>query len=276
MRSAPVAATLPLAGCLDSDAGAEADGGPTHPEAWRHVDPLDSGYVAFEAGEFETTGADPPAEGDTLDGNEAWQLVEETAWALREASFQLAIESDIVEGEFEGTWRRTLWRNAGTDVVYQRQEIEHPEEGDATVRDYNDGTRYVATDRGEEVEYYHVPDPHWHRDRVDTFLMMPIFQLSAFEAEDTVTVDGTDLRFVRHTDDTPDGLEMESAAFFVGEDGIVRNGHADYGTEDGTPTEERYAVDAAVEITAGTPTIEEPEWTDEALEEERDPSEGPA
>lgn len=278
IKSAPVAATLPMAGCLDIDPGDRPDGEgeSTYPEEWRHVDPLDSGYVAFEAGAFETTAGDPPAVGDTLDGNEAWQLVTEMSWALRETSFQLAIESDIVEGKFEGTWRQTLWRNAAAGVVYQRQEIEHPEEGHLSVQDYNDGTRYVASDRSGVPAYFYVPEPHWHRDRVDTFLMMPMFQLSEFAAEDTVTVDGTDLRFVRHTDDTPDRLEMESAAFFVGEDGIVRNAHADYGTTPDTPTEDRYAVDAAVEITAGTPEIEEPEWTEKALQEEREPFEGPA
>lgn len=44
----------------------------------------------------------------------------------------------------------------------------------------------------------------------------------------------------------------------------------------GTPTEDRYAVEGGVEITAEIPTVEEPEWTDEALEEEREPFEGPA
>lgn len=277
MKSIPLAASLPLAGCLDAGPTADPeDDEPTYPEEWRHVEPLDSEYVTFETGEFGTTAGDPPAEGDTLDGNAAWQLVTEMSWALREASFQLALESHIVEGENEGTWRQTLWRNAEAGVVYQRQEAEHPVEGHLSLHEYNDGTRYVASDRGDETEYFHVPDPHWHRDRVNSFLMMPMFQLSTFEAGDKVTVDGTELRRVRHTDGGSDRLEFESAAFFVGEDGIVRNAHADYETGPDTPTEDRYAVDAAVEITAGTPAIEEPEWTEDALEAEREPFEGPA
>lgn len=276
IKSAPVAATLPLAGCLEPISSDEGDEGPTYPDEWRSVDPADSEYVTFQEGEFDVTGADPPEEGATLDGREAWRLVTEMAGTLREASFRLALESDIVEGAHEGTWRQTLWRNAEADVVYQRQVIERPDEPDAAIRDYNDGTRYVAADRGEEAEYYHVPDPHWHRDRVDSHLMMSFFQLLEFVVEDTVSVDGTDLRRVRHTDGGADRMEIESATFFVGEDGIVRNAHADYGTAADTPIEDRFAIDGAVEITAGEPTVEEPEWTDDALETEREPSEGPA
>lgn len=276
LKTTPIAATLPLAGCLDSLSSGEDEPTDAAPEGWEAVDSMASEHVTFEPGEFETTAADPPAEGDTLDGNEAWNLVTETSWALREASFQLALESFLVEGEHEGTWRHTLWRNAETDQVYQRQEIKRPDEPYVTIREYNDGTRHVAADRGDGTEHFHVPDPHWHRDRVDTFLMMSLFQLREFEAEATVTVDGTDLRRVRHTNATADDVEMESAVFFVGEDGVVRNGHADYGTGAGTPTEDRYEVDGAVEITAGTPEIAEPPWTDDALDEEKEPFEGPA
>ncbi len=275
LKSASIPGTLHLAGCLEPISSDETDGEPTYPDKWRSGDPLDSEYVTFEAGEFDVTAADPPEEGATLDGQEAWRLVTGMAGALREASFRLALESNIIEGAYEGTWRQTLWRNAEANVVYQRQEIERADEPDAGIRDYNDGTRYVAADRGEEVEYYHVPDPHWHRDRVDSHLMMSFFQLLEFAVKDTVSTDGIVLRRVRHTDGGADGIEIESAAFFIDENGIIRNAHADYGTGHDTPTEDRYAIDGAVEIIAGEPMIEEPGWTDDALEDEREPSEGP-
>ncbi|QLD87724.1 hypothetical protein HWV07_01205 [Natronomonas salina] len=276
LKTAPAAASLPLAGCLDPVSSGEDEPSDSYPDDWYHADPIDSEYVAFEAGTFDTTAGNPPEEDATLDGNEAWQLVTETAWALREVSFQLSVESKIVEGQYEGRWRRSLWRNAETGVVYQRQEIERQSEPDATVRDYNDGTRYVATDHGGETEHFHVPDPNRHRDRVDSHLLMSFFQLSEFEIQDTVTVDGAELRHARHTEATSERLEMELATFFTGVDGIVRNAQAQYGTPPGTPTEDRYSIDGGVEITAGTPTIEEPEWTEDALEEEREPFESPA
>lgn len=276
LKTAPAAASLPLAGCLDLVSSGEDEPSESYPDDWYHADPLNTEYVAFEAGAFDTTAGDAPEEGATLDGNEAWQLVTETAWALREVSFQLSVESEIVEGAYEGRWGRSLWRNAKTGVVYHRQEIERQSEPDATVQDYNDGTRYVATDRGGETEHFHVPDPNRHRDRVDSHLLMSFFQLSEFEIQDTVTVDGAELRHARHTEATSDRLEMELATFFVGVDGIVRNAQAQYGTPPGTPTEDRYSIDGGVEITAGTPSIRKPEWTEDALEEEREPFESPA
>lgn len=199
----------------------------------------------------------------------------ETAWALREASLQLSVDSEIVEGDYEGRWRRTLWRNAETGVVYQRQEMGRQDEPDATVRDYDDGTRSVPADRGGETEHFHVTHPNRHRDRVDSHLLMPFFQLSELEVEDTVAVDETEPRHVRHTEATADRLEMEVTTFFVGDDGVVRNAQARYGTPSRTPTEDRYSIDDGVEITAGMPVIEEPEWTEDALEEEREPFESP-
>lgn len=276
LKTASAAASLPLAGCLDPVSSGGDEHSDSYPNEWYHGDPLDAEYVTFEAGAFHTTAGEPPEEGATLDGNDAWQLVTETAWALREASFQLSVKSDIEEGEYEGTWRHTLWRNAESDVVYQRQEVDRADEPDRSIREYNDGTRYVAADRGGESEHFHVPDPNRHRDRVDTFLLMSFFQLSEFEVEDTVTVHGTELRHARHTEAMSDRLEMELATFFVGDDGIVRNAQAQYGTPPETPTDDRYSIDGGVEITAGTPEIEEPAWTEEALEEEREPFESPA
>lgn len=276
MRTVPAATSLPLAGCLGTspgDEGDESDDTDEYPEEWRHVDPLASEYASFDAGAFDATAADPPEVGASLDGRAAWELVTETAWALRETSFQLAYDAYIVEGDHAGRWRWTLWRHAGEDVVYQRNEVERENEPDGTFTSYNDGTRYVAAGEGEDVEHFHVPDPHWHRDRVDSHLMMSFFQLLGFEVEDTVTVDGTELRRVRGLDAEPDHLELDSAAFFVGEDGIVRNAHADYESDREEPARDRYAVDGAVEITAGTPTIEEPEWIDDSESEEREPAE---
>lgn len=46
--------------------------------------------------------------------------------------------------------------------------------------------------------------------------------------------------------------------------------HADF--EVGSPAEgDRFVYDGAVETTPGVPTIEEPEWTERAASEERDP-----
>lgn len=81
------------------------------------------------------------------------------------------------------------------------------------------------------------------------------------------------MRRVRGVGAQPDGFELESATFFVGVDGIVRNAHADFETDRTEPERDRYGVEGAVEITAGTPTVEEPEWIDDAESEEREPSE---
>lgn len=282
LRSAPVVAALPLAGCLGAESEPDDEPG-DYPDEWRHVDPFDTDIVEFEDGAFDTSAGDPPEEGASLDGREAWRLLTETAWALREASFQLAFESSIVEGDHAGTWRWTLWRNADADaegvdmgagVVYQRTEMTLEDEPDGIVRMYNDGTRYVATTEGDETEYYHVPDPHWHSDRVDAQVLMSLLQLLEFEGGETVVVDGTELRRVRHVGAVPDGFEVADAGFFIGLDGIVRNVRADYGS-DPQQTRAEFATDGAVEITAGTPTIAAPAWIDEAEAETRDPIESP-
>lgn len=274
LRTAPLAATLPLAGCLEAVPGGDddptgADGADDYPEEWRHVDPLESDLVTFETGEFETSAENVPEVGATLDGREAWELVNQTQWALEDASFRIALDSYIEEGEEAGTWRWTMWRDADADVVYQRMAVD--EQGVSSEM-YNDGTRYVTHDDGDGTEYYHVPDPHWHRDRVDSHLLMSMVQLLSFEVAASVEADGTELRRLDAVEAGTDEFEVASGSLFVGTDGILRNVHADYATDSERSDRERFATDGAAEIVAGAPSIEEPEWTDEAESEERDPS----